>query len=253
MRPHFSRQFAFPMSQNSLLATGSSDGNNVCKMNVIDEIRNDIAEFEEDHGKKPARMWLTRRDKSEIARLTTSEFALAGRVAQQGVEAAVTKLFGVPIAGWASMHRDFQLTDTRNGVTVTTVRARIADWVRRLNRLFDQLERWAADVPNARVERDEIDQSIEEMMERFKVHARRIPTLTVFVGRNRIAFVPSALWISGANGRVNVTTNYRQYALVDMGGVDGQPSRWSLVTSNAKLPLVPLDQALFEKLLAERA
>lgn len=222
-------------------------------MTVIDEIGQEVSAFECDHGRLPARMWLTKRDKIEIGRLSGSEFSLAGKVAEVGVERAVPKLFGVPIAGWNAQHRDYQLTDPDGRGTAQSVRQRVDDWISRLHELFGRLEDWASEVSDARVKREDMTQQVEGPMTQFHVKARNVPTLTVFGGKNRIAFVPSALWITGANGRVNVTTNDQQYALVDLDGKDGRPSQWHLLLPSPKAQLVPLEKELFMKLLAERA
>jgi hypothetical protein len=223
-------------------------------MSVIDEIAEEVAEFEGEHGRKPAQMLLTSGDKSSIGKLRGSEFALAGKVMQHGVERIVTQLFGVPIAGWNAAERQYySATPSEAPFSAQRAETRITDWIKRLNSLFDQLDAWSADVPGARIERSEMDQQIEGLMEQFAVKARKVPTFTVFLGKNRIAFVPSALWIVGANGRVNVMTNYRQYALVDLGGKNREPSDWRLVLPNAKNNLAPFEKALFLKLFGGKA
>lgn len=222
-------------------------------MTVIDEIAQEISEFESDQGRKPAEMWLTKRDKSDIGKLRRTEFSLAGRVMQQGVEKAVTALFGVPIASWDATEREYRLSGTNGGVNAATVKRRVTGWIERLNALFDKLDTWAAAVPNVRIERDQLPQQIEDMLTRFSVKVRNVPTFTVFVEKKyRIAFVPSALWIVGANGRVNVTTNYRQYALLDLAE-PGRPSDWQLLVAGSKTRFKPFEQDLFLKLLAERS
>ena len=222
-------------------------------MTVIDEIAEDVSEFESEHGRKPAEMWLTKRDKIDIGKLGGNEFPLAGKVMQQGVEKAVPALFGVPVTSWNAAEREYRLSGTNGGMTATRVKERVANWIQRLTALFDQLENWAAAVPDARVARDHMPQQIEEMLARFSVSVRAIPTLTVFVDKKyRVAFVPSALWITGANGRVNVTTNFRQYALLDLAE-QGQPSDWQLLVAGTRTHFKPFDQAVFSKLLSERS
>lgn len=138
-------------------------------------------------------------------------------------------------------------------VDAKRVKHRVTDWVSRLERLYAQLDEWVQEVPDVRVERDTMQQVIEPLMERFSVPPRDVPAYSVFVSKKyRIAFVPSALWIMGANGRVNVTTNARQHILVDLGGENGAPSEWHLVGADADKPLVPFTREAFLKLLQER-
>jgi hypothetical protein len=221
-------------------------------MTVVDEIAQEVSEFESEHGRKPVEMWLTKRDKIDIGKLGRNEFSLAGKLTRQGVEQAVPALFGVPITSWNAMEREYRLSGTNRAMTATKVTRRVANWIQRLDALFDQLETWAAAVPGARGERDHMPQQIEEMLTRFSVSVRAVPTFTVFVDKKyRIAFVPSALWITGANGRVNVTTNFRQYALLDLAE-QGKPSDWQLLVAGTKTHFKPFDQAVFLKLLSER-
>jgi hypothetical protein len=217
--------------------------------NVYTRLLDEIGEFESRTGHKPKRIKLTKRDKLAFAKLTAKEFALAGEVARHGVENAVPRINGIPVV-WDAPEREFEdggIVDARR------VKDRVADWVGRLERLYAQLDEWVRGVPDARVERDTMQQVIEPLMERFSVPPRDVPAYTVFVNKKyRVAFVPSAIWIIGANGRVNVTTNVRQHILVDRGGGDGTPSKWHLVGDDPKNPLIPFNREAFLKLLQER-
>src|SRR5439155_20891552 len=94
---------------------------------------------------------------------------------------------------------------------------RIDDWISRLDGLYDMLDEWMASIPHDRVERGTLRQTIEPYMRQFDVPPRELPTYTIFQGQKRIEFAPSVLWVAGANGRVNVTTNVKQHILVDRG------------------------------------
>lgn len=217
--------------------------------NAYTRLLDEIGEFESRTGRKPRRIKLTKRDKLDFAKLTAKEFALAGEVAKHGVEKAVPKLNGIPVV-WDAPEREFE---GEGAVDAKRVKDRVADWVGRLERLYAQLDKWVQGVPDVRVERDTMQQVIEPLMERFSVPPRNVPAYTVFVNKKyRIAFVPSAVWIMGANGRVNVTTNVRQHILVDLGGENGAPSKWHLVGDDPNKPLVTFNQEAFLKLLQER-
>lgn len=64
-----------------------------------------------------------------------------------------------------------------------------------------------------------------------------------------MSFVPGPLWILGANGRVNVSTNRRQFVLVDLGGKDNAPSDWQIITSRMQLTYRPFDEEVFRSLV----
>ncbi|MCY3022656.1 MAG: hypothetical protein NTW87_27065 [Planctomycetota bacterium] len=125
------------------------------------------------------------------------------------------------------------------------IRQRVSDWVSRLTKLYAQLDVWLRDVPGAQVLRGDVEQINEEVMQQFGVRPQQVPTYTVVKGKRRVSFVPSSLWIIRANGRVNITTNKNQYMLLDMGGADGQPSDWQLVTWSLKRPTAPFDRERF--------
>src|SRR5438034_8630343 len=108
------------------------------------------------------------------------------------------------------------------------VRERIDDWLVRLDRLYNVLDKWLTSIPHDRVLRGTLKQTIEPFMRQFKIPARDVPTYTILKGKRRIAFVPSALWVAGANGRINITTNEKQHILVDRGD-SRHGSRWRLV------------------------
>ena len=130
------------------------------------------------------------------------------------------------------------------------VAARIDDWVGRLNRLYDKLDEWLVSIPHDRVRRATPKQPVEPTMRRANVPPRDVPTYTILRGTHRIAFVPSALWLPGANGRVNVTTNAKQHVLVDRG-TGGNGSKWQLVIDDVDRPLVPFTRSQLLRLLAE--
>jgi hypothetical protein len=216
--------------------------------NAYTRLLDEIGTFESRTGRKPKRIKLTRRDKLDFAKLTAKEFALAGEVAKHGVEKAVPKINGIPVI-WDAPERELE----DEAVDAKRVKDRVTDWVKRLDKLYAQLDVWVQGVPDVRVERNSVQQVIEPLMERFAVPPRDVPTYTVFVDKKyRIAFVPSVVWIVGANGRVNITTNVRQHSLVDVGGENGAPSRWHLVGHDWDKPLIPFDHEAFLKLLQER-
>lgn len=144
---------------------------------------------------------------------------------------------------------DRTLTPPEN--SAAAVRRRVNDWIRRLNLLYNQLDEWRQDVPGTRVLHGELQQTIEYMMMEMKVPARNVPTYTILKGKERIAFVPSVIWIVGANGRVNITTNTRQYTLVDMGGWDNASSDWQLMVSNSRKPLIQFTKQVFLRLFED--
>ena len=135
--------------------------------------------------------------------------------------------------------------------------ARIDDWEGRLKALYALIDEWFLDLPTP----DSVKQLLpgtvlqldEELMREFDVPPRMLPTRPVIYGKNRISFLPSALWIIGGNGRVNVTTNTQRFILVDRGGKNNQPSDWQVVTSRSRHEQRPFDQQVFNNLVLHQA
>jgi len=220
--------------------------------NVYSELLDQIGHYESRTGRRPAKIRLTRRDKAEFAKLTSREFALAGDVAKRGVEKAVRQIDGIPVE-WDAETREFEACPAAPRMNGRQVRARVADWISRLERLYAQLHEWVKELPDTTTRRGVLEQVIEPLMMQFKIPPQAIPTYTIFVEKKwRIAFVPSTLWIVGANGRVNITTNVRQHILFDLGGRNGSPSDWQLVVDDPKRLIIPFDESAFLGLLRER-
>ena len=137
------------------------------------------------------------------------------------------------------------MTDT---ITKPYVENRISDWTGRLNALFDEVESWVSD-SKITIKRSEITQRNEDLMSRFDVAPRMVPTLSLFKDKHRIAFVSSALWVIGADGRVNITTNDCQYILVDMRKDHDTVSDWRVVDPDIRRNTRKFNKTRFRGLL----
>jgi hypothetical protein len=133
------------------------------------------------------------------------------------------------------------------------VRNRVEDWIRRLGLLFKEVESWIPSSSSLEVSKTEIPQISEEMMREVGVHPKNVPVLTIFSGKHRIAFVPSARWVVGAYGRVNISTNKKQYILVDVRAEENGKSDWQIVTDDIRKATVPFTREVFLKILRENA
>lgn len=129
-------------------------------------------------------------------------------------------------------------------ITREYVENRIAEWVSRLDSLFDQVQEWAGDQSAWQAERSLVRQQEEELMRSHRIPPRQVPFLTLWADnkRHRVSFVPSALWIIGADGRVNVTTNKHQFILVDRrNGHDGC-SDWQILSADLRRSSSPFNR-----------
>jgi hypothetical protein len=91
----------------------------------------------------------------------------------------------------------------------------VEDWVRRVNRLYDDVRTWVTDRPSLRCEETRTVTMSEEMMQKFAVTDREIPVLDILDANQVIAsFVPRGLWMIGSWGRIDVITRERTQILV---------------------------------------
>jgi hypothetical protein len=139
-------------------------------------------------------------------------------------------------------------------ITKTHVERRLRDWRRRIEALFRQIEQWALEewgeesvVWGAREQRHEY------MMREFGVRPRKLPVLEVRLGKRQITFLPSCLWIIGANGRIDVTAGPSSYMLMDMGAKEGEPSDWQISNPDSRVVLEPFARKVFLRIANARA
>jgi hypothetical protein len=135
-------------------------------------------------------------------------------------------------------------------VTPQQVADRINDWVSRLNSLYEMLDGWMESIPHDRLVRGTSLQVVEKLMRLSNIPPRDLPTYTILQSKKRIEFIPGALWVVGANGRVNVTTSLKQHILVDRGDSE-HGSKWQLVVDDFRRLLVPFNKTQLFRLVAE--
>jgi hypothetical protein len=105
---------------------------------------------------------------------------------------------------------------------------RIDNWKERIESLYSEVEQWICEQndDNVKIHKSSITQGKEELMAMYNIEPRELPTFTILKGKNKWSFVPSALWVIGANGKINFTTNSKQYYLVDCG--ERNVSKWMM-------------------------
>ncbi len=101
-------------------------------------------------------------------------------------------------------------------LTAQEVHERVEDWLRRLDELFGQIRTWAA-AHGLTVKDGESRPMLEERMERVGEPAREQPTLVLRSAEGiEVSVKPKALWVIGANGRVDVLSRKSGvYVLID--------------------------------------
>ncbi|MYG25627.1 MAG: hypothetical protein F4213_06335 [Boseongicola sp. SB0677_bin_26] len=104
---------------------------------------------------------------------------------------------------------------TSESIDAEHIRRRVDDWEDRVSALFDEFGDWLPDGWEARAGgRVEMN---EEMMRKFGVAPKRMPTLELRNREGQVArLVPRGLWIVGGNGRVDLKRDGHHYLVVDM-------------------------------------
>jgi len=115
---------------------------------------------------------------------------------------------------------------TENQITEQHVQARVDDWVKRVQRLYDDIKSWLKTVEGLRVDENQNATMYEELMEKVGISPQPMPTLDIYDGVNLIARLkPIGLWVIGANGRVDLMRKGGAVVLVDESD-QFQPSKW---------------------------
>ncbi len=106
---------------------------------------------------------------------------------------------------------------TSDTIDAQHIRRRVDDWEERLNGIFSAISDWLPDGWEAR--RGAPVVMHEELMRKFGVAAKRMPTLDLRDRAGRQArLVPCGLRIIGSDGRVDLKRDGHRCLVVDMPG-----------------------------------
>ena len=137
---------------------------------------------------------------------------------------------------------------TDDSIDARHVLRRVDDWEARVQDLYATVRAW---LPEGWAARDGTPVRMhEEMMRKFGVPARSIPTLLLHDGAGRSAMLePRGLWIIGVNGRVDLTIGGRHYLLFDISDNFEAP-RWKAASLERRLDRVALTENWLAKALS---
>ena len=121
---------------------------------------------------------------------------------------------------------------TSETVDAQHIRRRVEDWERRLNGLYATIGEWLPEGWEAR--RGASVVMHEELMRKFGVAAKRIPTLELHDRAGHVVKLePRALWIIGGNGRVDLKHGGGRYHIVDSAENFGVPD-WQVARAEQR-------------------
>ncbi|WP_157043152.1 hypothetical protein [Rhodopseudomonas palustris] len=117
-------------------------------------------------------------------------------------------------------------------VTKELVEKRVRDWKDRLHDLFRDVSTWA-EKNGWRVDDHGKVSMHEELMQKYDVPATDQPTLRLDDGRGYALFKPKALWVIGANGRIDLYTSKGTFIIVDLAE-RGDAPQWTIFRASQK-------------------
>lgn len=117
-------------------------------------------------------------------------------------------------------------------ITKELVESRVEDWKSRLSTLFRQVSDWALDNGWQVADSGTVEMH-EELMQKYGVPATEQPTLRLDRGQGYLLFKPKALWVIGANGRIDLYTSKGTFIIVDLAERGASP-KWTIFRATHK-------------------
>ena len=125
------------------------------------------------------------------------------------------------------MNDDNLTTVPADEPTKAAVERRVKDWLDRLEKMFSSTEDWAEEHGWSIIHPDSIIMNEEEMI-RSGVSQQKQPMLRLERADGGFAlFRPKALWVIGANGRVDLYTSQGTFVIVDLAEKFSDPN-WKI-------------------------
>jgi hypothetical protein len=142
---------------------------------------------------------------------------------------------------------DFLEEVAGNEMTRERVEQRVSDWASRIDSLYKQIESWLPEGWTA--ERNGSVRMHEELMQKFSVPPRKLPILNLIRHNERVGRIePRALWLIGANGRLDFFRGSDHYLIFDYAQVFAQPL-WHIATYYDRSNVKPLSCETVRKIL----
>jgi len=140
----------------------------------------------------------------------------------------------------------------RRCVDADHVSRRVEKWIERLNSFISDLQSWLTQRPAWTGDVRQMQQRDEELMRLWGVTPREVPEFLATSGDSWVRFAPNALFVAGANGRLDViTSRQRAYILLDSAPDDSPERCWQVAFPEARSILERFDQNAFFRLLDE--
>ena len=140
-----------------------------------------------------------------------------------------------------------ELTEYKDRIDRAHVERRIEDWQHRVVTLYDHLEGW---LPPGWSSQRRLDVVMDEqVMRNVGLSAKRLPSLVLQHGTFAVRLQPRALWIMGANGRIDIVSPVRHAVIVDRADLYDSP-QWTIAPFLDQLAQYPLTRESFVETLS---
>ncbi|MFI5015623.1 MAG: hypothetical protein ACHQAY_25080 [Hyphomicrobiales bacterium] len=138
---------------------------------------------------------------------------------------------------------------TSGEMTPEHVKRRVDDWVQRVKGLYSRIESWLPSGWDA--EQGRSTRMHAELMRQVKLGPRSLPLLDIFRDRVRRATIePRGLWIIGANGRLDLTTEKDHFVIIDAAD-NFEPPDWQIAPFSNRTDLKALDRESLLSILSK--
>ncbi len=116
---------------------------------------------------------------------------------------------------------------TNESVDAKHIQRRVDDWEERVNNLYEKISDWLPDGWQARRGKPVVMH--EELMRKFGISAKQIPTLKLFSQSGELVKLePRGLWLIGGNGRIDLKHAGQHFFIVDFAENFEQPD-WHVI------------------------
>ena len=150
-------------------------------------------------------------------------------------------------AGWNGSMKTVLEEVTSDAIDAEHVRRRVDDWEARLSGLYAKIGEWLPDGWEAHRGVPVVMDA--KMMQKFGVEAKQLPTLELHSQSGQVVkLVPDALWIIGANGRVDLKGDGGRYIIIDTADNFEEP-RWEVSRADRRSHREPVTREWLRPIL----
>ncbi|MGK7392594.1 MAG: hypothetical protein ACNS60_19730 [Candidatus Cyclobacteriaceae bacterium M2_1C_046] len=129
------------------------------------------------------------------------------------------------------------------------IQKRVDDWNKRIKELIKTFDKWSNNGKEYSVEPSRNVLMNEEMMRSFNINPQEVESAMVEMnGKIQLVIKPLALWIIGANGRIDLLSKNGNYILVDTSEAFQEP-KWKIFFKDDKRKSLDFNKEVLFKII----